>query len=80
MCLSTVLILLLLPGTSSLLPMSFSTARTIPSWQRKPIAVPPFSTALVAYSTCRTSTSHPAIHARSSRRCGIALGSFGHQG
>lgn len=67
MCLSTVLILLLLPGTSSLLPISFSTARTTPSLQRKPIAVPPFSTALVAYSTCRTSTFHPAIHTGSSQ-------------
>lgn len=50
-CLSTVAILLLLPGTKSLLPISFSTARTTPSLHRIPMAVPPFSTALVAYST-----------------------------
>jgi len=49
--LSTLAILLLLPGTNSLLPINFSTARTTPSLQRIPIAVPPFSTAFVAYST-----------------------------
>lgn len=31
--------------------MSFSTARTTPSLTRSPIAVPEFSTALLAYST-----------------------------
>ena len=42
---------LLAPGFSSLDVMTFSTARTTPSFARMPIEVPPFSTALTAYST-----------------------------
>lgn len=53
MCRSTVAILLFAPGFRSLLVTSFSTARTTPSLHLIPIAVPPFSTALAAYSTCR---------------------------
>ena len=49
--LSTVDIRLLAPGFSSLLLIIFSTASTTPSLHRMPIAVPPFSTALTAYST-----------------------------
>lgn len=50
--LSTVAILLFALGFNSLLVTSFSSARTTPSLHRIPIAVPPFSTALTAYSTC----------------------------
>lgn len=50
-CKSIVAILLFAPGTSSLLCTNFSTANTTPSLQRKPITVPEFSTALLAYST-----------------------------
>lgn len=50
-CLSTVAILLLEPGFSSLDVMTFSTARTTPSLARIPMEVPPFSTAFTAYST-----------------------------
>lgn len=39
------------PATSILEMRSFSTARSTPSLQRTPRAVPEFSTALVAYST-----------------------------
>lgn len=42
---------LLAPGLSSLEVMIFSTASTMPSLQRMPIEVPPFSTAFTAYST-----------------------------
>jgi len=49
--LSTVAIRLLAPGFSSLLVTSFSRASTTPSLHRMPTAVPPFSTALTAYST-----------------------------
>lgn len=55
---STVAILLLAPGFKSLLVMIFSTASTTPSLHRMPIAVPPFSTALTAYSTCKDLVSH----------------------
>ena len=48
---STVAIRLFAPGLSNLLVTSFSTARTTPSLHLIPIEVPPFSTALVAYST-----------------------------
>lgn len=48
---STVAIRLFAPGFSSLLVMSFSSASTMPSLHRMPMAVPPFSTALTAYST-----------------------------
>lgn len=48
---STVAIRLLAPFLRSLLLMIFSRARTTPSLQRMPIAVPPFSTAFWAYST-----------------------------
>jgi hypothetical protein len=50
-CLSIVAIRLFAPGFSSLLVMTFSTASTTPSLQRMPMEVPPFSTALTAYST-----------------------------
>jgi hypothetical protein len=50
-CLSIVAMRLLAPGFSSLLEMTFSTARTTPSLHRMPMEVPPFSTALTAYST-----------------------------
>ena len=50
-CLSIVAIRLLAPGFKSLLLMTFSTARTTPSLHRIPTDVPPFSTALTAYST-----------------------------
>ena len=49
--LSTVDILLLAPFFSNLLVMIFSAARITPSLHRMPIDVPPFSTALIAYST-----------------------------
>jgi hypothetical protein len=42
---------LLALGLSSLDVTSFSTASTTPSLHRMPIEVPPFSTALTAYST-----------------------------
>jgi hypothetical protein len=48
---STVAMRLFAFGLSSLLVTSFSRARTTPSLQRIPMAVPPFSTALTAYST-----------------------------
>jgi hypothetical protein len=48
---STVAILLFAPGLSSLLVTSFSRASTTPSLHFMPTAVPPFSTALTAYST-----------------------------
>lgn len=48
---STVAILLFAPGFNNLLVINFSTARTTPSLHLIPIAVPPFSTALTAYST-----------------------------
>jgi hypothetical protein len=51
MCLSTVAILLFALGLSSLLVTSFSNAMTTPSLHLMPTAVPPFSTALTAYST-----------------------------
>jgi hypothetical protein len=51
MFLSTVAILLLAPGFSSLDATIFSTASTTPSLHRIPIEVPPFSTAFTAYST-----------------------------
>jgi len=50
-CLSTVAMRLLAPGLSSFDAMTFSTASTTPSLHRMPIEVPPFSTALMAYST-----------------------------
>lgn len=46
-----VAIRLLALGFSSLLEMTFSIARTTPSLHRIPTDVPPFSTALTAYST-----------------------------
>lgn len=49
--------------------MIFSTAKTTPSLHRMPIAVPPFSTALTAYSTCGE-TGQPA--GRSLRRTRLA--------
>ena len=52
MFLSTVAIRLFALGFNSLLVTSFSRARTTPSLHLMPIAVPPFSTALTAYSTC----------------------------
>lgn len=48
---STVAIRLLAPDFWSLDATTFSTARTTPSLQRMPMDVPPFSTALTAYST-----------------------------
>jgi hypothetical protein len=48
---STVAILLFAPALSSLLVTSFSSASTTPSLHLIPTAVPPFSTALTAYST-----------------------------
>jgi len=42
---------LLALGLSSLEATTFSTASTTPSRQRMPTEVPPFSTALTAYST-----------------------------
>lgn len=48
---STVAMRLFAPGLSSLLVVNFSSANTTPSLQRMPTAVPPFSTALAAYST-----------------------------
>ena len=50
---STDSILLFAPGLRSLLLIIFSTASTTPSLHRIPIAVPPFSTAFDAYSTCK---------------------------
>ena len=50
---STVAIRLFAPDLSSLLVTSFSRASTMPSLHRMPMAVPPFSTALTAYSTWR---------------------------
>lgn len=49
--LSTVAILLLAPAFNNLLDNNFSSANTTPSLHLMPIAVPPFSTALIAYST-----------------------------
>lgn len=49
-CLSMVAILLLASGFNNLLVMIFSVARTTPSLHLMPIDVPPFSTALTAYS------------------------------
>lgn len=51
MCLSIVAIRLFAPGFNSLLVIIFSTASTTPSLHLIPIDVPPFSTALAAYST-----------------------------
>lgn len=48
---STVAIRLFELGLSNLLETSFSSASTTPSLHFMPIAVPPFSTALMAYST-----------------------------
>ena len=48
---STVAIRLLAPGLSSFEEMIFSQARTTPCFVRMPMQVPPFSTALTAYST-----------------------------
>lgn len=48
---STVAILLFASFFWSLEVTSFSMASTTPSLHRMPIAVPPFSTALCAYST-----------------------------
>ena len=48
---STVAMRLLAPGLSSFEVTSFSRARTTPSRHRSPTQVPPFSTALTAYST-----------------------------
>lgn len=46
-----VAIRLLALGFNSLDVMTFSTAKTTPSFARMPMEVPPFSTALTAYST-----------------------------
>lgn len=51
MCESMVAMRLLAPGFSSFEAMTFSTARTTPSLALIPMEVPPFSTALTAYST-----------------------------
>lgn len=48
---STVAILLLHPGLSNFEEMIFSQANTTPCLVRIPMHVPPFSTALTAYST-----------------------------
>jgi hypothetical protein len=48
---STVAIRLLAPGLSSLEEMIFSQASTTPCLVLMPMQVPPFSTALTAYST-----------------------------
>jgi len=53
MFLSTVAILLFAPGFNNLLVMIFSVASMTPSLHLMPIQVPPFSTALTAYSTYR---------------------------
>lgn len=50
-CLSTVAMRLLAPCLSSLDVITFSAANTMPSLQRMPIEVLPFSTAFMAYST-----------------------------
>ena len=49
-CLSTVAMRLFAPGLRSLDATTFSTASTTPSLHRMPTEVPPFSTALTAYS------------------------------
>ena len=49
--LSTAAILLLVPVFRSLDEMIFSQASTTPYFVRMPMQVPPFSTALTAYST-----------------------------
>ena len=53
-CSSTWNILLFAPGSYSFDVTSFSTANTTPSFPRRPITVPEFSTALAAYSTWNT--------------------------
>lgn len=50
------------PGTSILEMRSFSTASSTPSLQRTPMAVPEFSTALVAYSTYTNGTNIEIFH------------------
>lgn len=76
---STVAIRLFAPALSSLLVTSFSSASTTPSLHRMPTAVPPFSTALTAYSTwfcergrrrgaCNTEAGVPGSCGRRARR------------
>lgn len=60
MFLSIVDIRLFASFLSSLLLTSFSSASTTPSLHLMPMAVPPFSTALTAYSTCLSFSQRPA--------------------
>ena len=55
---STVAILRFAPAFSSLLVIIFSVASTMPSLHLMPIQVPPFSTALTAYSTFKDISCH----------------------
>jgi len=66
MCESMVAIRLFAPGFSSFDAMTFSTARTTPSLARMPIEVPPFSTALTAYSTWKLRPSGEKMELRRS--------------
>jgi hypothetical protein len=66
MCESIVAIRLFAPGFSSFDAMTFSTARTTPSLARMPIEVPPFSTALTAYSTWKLRPSGEKMELRRS--------------
>lgn len=73
---STVAILLFAPAFNNLLDTIFSSARMTPSLHLMPIAVPPFSTALTAYSTwCRVSTG--SVYGKRILDA-FVLGSFGH--
>jgi len=67
---STVAIRLFAPVLSSLLVMSFSNASTTPSLHLMPIAVPPFSTALAAYSTLHLSVRYSGVPSGRSRMPG----------
>ena len=75
MFLSTVAILLFAPAFSSLLVTSFSSARTTPSLHLIPTAVPPFSTALTAYSTWESELGRSSRWTRET-----VPGSCGHRG
>ena len=70
---STVAIFLFASGFSSLLESGFSRASTTPFLQRMPMAVPPFSAALMAYSTF----AHQ--HRWQATRAEHLLESFGHR-
>ena len=66
MWLSTEAILLFAPGFMSFEGMIFSTAKTTPSLHRMPMDVPPFSTALTAYSTWKLRPSGEKMELRRS--------------